>query len=62
MGAGQLQLGKIHRLAGGWVNISRGYFKGFQHGYVNVAEEFHGFQLGWNNYADNLPTTACRSG
>ncbi|MGD0744239.1 MAG: hypothetical protein ABSA45_03700 [Verrucomicrobiota bacterium] len=39
----------------GWINVSQGTFAGFQSGWVcNFAEEFHGLQLGFLNYAGNL--------
>ena len=39
----------------GWINVSQGTFVGFQSGWIcNFAEEFHGLQLGFVNYAANL--------
>lgn len=38
----------------GWVNWDDGYFKGWAWGVVNVANDAHGLQLGWINYAKRL--------
>jgi hypothetical protein len=36
------------------VNVSKGYFKGFQEGLINFAEDAHGLQFGGFNYAEKL--------
>lgn len=38
----------------GCVNWDDGYFKGWAWGFVNVANDAHGLQMGWFNYAEKL--------